>query len=247
MLLKLLLVLACAVGAQARSSKGISDKKLEDIETEWMKEESLDEALSELPRSQTAGKEPNQIIREYMDRHHSPPAMMFIEVDYPNCCTQKKTQDVVSKWDAMLLSTGMVVSMYPVGDDTVLVSTTTPRHAHEIFDFVMQQVGVMRPRTHNETQGSSLTIASHLCRLSLNASLFNGMTTASLDPERLMSKRRGKPPAPVPRTRKMRAKTTLQVVRSRERGPRSRRGVGRRKRRTRRAQRMSTSRKCDLT
>eukprot|EP00967_Tisochrysis_lutea_P115915 scaffold186161_cov34-Tisochrysis_lutea.AAC.1 len=114
MLLKLLLVLACAVGAQARSSKGISDKKLEDIETEWMKEESLDEALSELPRSQTAGKEPNQIIREYMDRHHSPPAMMFIEVDYPNCCTQKKTQDVVSKWDAMLLSTGMVVSMYPV-------------------------------------------------------------------------------------------------------------------------------------
>lgn len=139
MLLKLLLVLACAVGAQARSSKGISDKKLEDIETEWMKEESLDEALSELPRSQTAGKEPNQIIREYMDRHHSPPAMMFIEVDYPNCCTQKKTQDVVSKWDAMLLSTGMVVSMYPVGDDTVLVSTTTPRHAHEIFDFVMQQ------------------------------------------------------------------------------------------------------------
>lgn len=72
----------------------------------------------------------------------SGPTMMFATVDYPDCCNKTKTEEIGTRWAAMLRTSGMDISTYVIEDDQVLFSSQTGLHAGEIKECASNRGGV---------------------------------------------------------------------------------------------------------
>ena len=65
--------------------------------------------------------------------------MMFATLDYPGCCEKAKTEEIGTRWAAMLRASGMDINTYVIENDQVLFSSNTGLHAGEIRDYALTQ------------------------------------------------------------------------------------------------------------
>merc|ERR1719316_1375472 len=83
------------------------------------------------------GKKRAKILSEAQQT--SGPTMMFATIDYPGCCTKKKTEEIGTRWASMLRTGGMDIQTYVIEDDQVLFSSQAGLHAGEIKAYALSQ------------------------------------------------------------------------------------------------------------
>lgn len=145
-------VLACCCAlalARPKTSRDwgkMSDKDWDKIEQEWETDEEREEYEFKPPTKKgidmeklkkAKGKELEKLVAD--SQVSSGPTMMFATVDYPGCCNKKDTEEVGTRWAAMLRSAGMDITTYVIEDDQVLFSSNTGLHAGEIRDYALEQ------------------------------------------------------------------------------------------------------------
>ena len=151
MRLLLLAALALAVGgAKPKTSRdwsSLSDKDWERIEKEWEDPEEAEEYAFKPPQQKGIDmeklkktKDPKKVQAMVAESQQSAgPAMLFATVDYPGCCNKKQTEDITTKWSALLASAGLDANVYVIEDDQVLLSTQHGLHVNEIKEYVLKQ------------------------------------------------------------------------------------------------------------
>jgi len=133
----------------SRDWSKMSDKDWDRIEKEWETPEEEEEYAFKPPqkkgldmnainKAQGNPKKMQELVAE--SQVSSGPAMMFATVDYEGCCEVKsKTEELASKWAAMLHSSGMDATPYVIENDMILFSTQAGLHAREIMEFALAQ------------------------------------------------------------------------------------------------------------
>ena len=144
------MALLCALcgGAKPRSNKDWSKMGEDDwkgIEKEWETEEERKEYEFKPPSNkgvnmadfQKPGADMQKLAQ--MSKVNSGPTMMFADVEYPDCCNKKKTEEISSQWTQMLTASGLPAKLYVIEDGQVLFQFDHGYHAHEVHDFIVTQ------------------------------------------------------------------------------------------------------------
>eukprot|EP00316_Scyphosphaera_apsteinii_P009196 CAMPEP_0119311500 /NCGR_PEP_ID=MMETSP1333-20130426/22645_1 /TAXON_ID=418940 /ORGANISM="Scyphosphaera apsteinii, Strain RCC1455" /LENGTH=238 /DNA_ID=CAMNT_0007315887 /DNA_START=26 /DNA_END=742 /DNA_ORIENTATION=+ len=158
LLVVLCLQMATIEAGKQRTSKDwskLTDKDWDRIEEEWETPEEKKEYefrppektgidMEQLQALQKSGGAKNKKkIQEMIEESQVPqsgPTMMFVTVDYPGCCDNKKeTEELANKWSGMLRSTGMDATAYVIENDMILFSSQSGKFAKEIKEYALSQ------------------------------------------------------------------------------------------------------------
>jgi len=124
----------------------MTDKDWEKIEEEWETPEEKEEYEYKPPKQKgldmeklkkAKGKKLENMIAE--SQVTSGPQMMFATLNYSDCCTKNRSEEIANKWASMLRAGGMELNVYVIEDNQVLFSTNAGFHAGEIRDYAVQQ------------------------------------------------------------------------------------------------------------
>ena len=133
LLLAIVALLACGCDARPKTSKDwgkLTDKDWERIADEWETPEEKEEYEYKPPQKKgidmeqlkkAKGKKLEKLVEE--SQVSTGPTMMFVTVDYPDCCEKNKTEELGTKWASMLRANGMDISTYVIEDDQLLYSS----------------------------------------------------------------------------------------------------------------------------